>query len=156
MYIPDFQSISEIFCPKHLEGLVADYTFLIKLTDKIFLPPFKQNDICGECGYYKNEIEYVRSKYLNHHADYSVWEVVHIPSSDTKMFSRLISALEYIRQNLNRDYLIPKFYRIEYRTFAEYNFWPYELNHHYLLDMYDDTFNSFNLINHIGGLNVDV
>ena len=39
MYIEDIISISDVFCPIYLDNSVVDYTFLIKLSNNIFVPP---------------------------------------------------------------------------------------------------------------------
>ena len=59
------------------------------------------------------------------------------------MFSKLLSALNYICKNTNQQYLVPKFYEIDYRTYAKYYFGCYEIKHHYLLDLYSSSFIQF-------------
>lgn len=144
MYIGNFISISDIFCPIYLDESVVDYTFLIKLSNNIFIPPFVDNSFDSTCGYFKEDINFIRNKYLmNNMFDYSIWEVKNVISFESKMFSKLLPALNYICKHTNQQYLIPKFYGIDYRTYAKYYFGNYLIKHHYLLDMYDDTFNSF-------------
>ena len=144
MYIEDIISISDVFCPIYLDNSVVDYTFLIKLSNNIFVPPFINNSFDSICGYFKEDIHFIRNKYLmNTMAAYSLWEVKNVISFESKMFSKLLPALNYICKNTNQQYLIPKFYEIDYRTYAKYYFGSYEIKHHYLLDKYGDTFNSF-------------
>lgn len=80
---------------------------------------------------------------MNTMAAYSIWEVKNVVSFESKMFSKLLPALNYICKNTNQQYLIPKFYEIDYRTYAKYYFGCYEIKHHYLLDMYSSSFIQF-------------